>query len=248
MSIASIMAKCWWKHVIICFGLDLLRCWYCFFLKINKQNEWIRDKPAPVNKRLVWALKSEFEAAGVDGRHSKQHIRLEWHQCTAVRLPPWMSFVFTVMLHLFKWRLLAKLTVRTSTNVLSHRVALTLLLNYLPTLKKLELNSCYWLAKHMLSNKAVKVHPSSCTPNWAAIPPTLEHLCNADLPLDKLVWCQQRTSSLQSPLSQSERLSSARLVIMLLTWGKGVGGWGRRWKAILLTNGLQSYQLRLSEA
>lgn len=96
------------------------------FSKINKQNEWIRDKPAPVNKRRVWALKSEFEAAGVDGRHSKQHIRLEWHQCTAVRLPPWMSFVFTVMLHLFKWRLLAKLTVRTSTNVLSHRVALTL--------------------------------------------------------------------------------------------------------------------------
>lgn len=82
----------------------------------------------------------------------------------------------------------------------------------------------------MLSNKAVKVQPSLCTPNWAAIPPTLEPLRNADLPLDKLAWCQQRTSSLQSPLSQSERLSSARLVIMLLTVGgggcgeKGCGG------------------------
>lgn len=145
-----------------------------------------------------------------------------------------------LMYSISKWLGPAKLTIRTSTDILSQ------------TICQCGKNCSYVHATAWLAKSSISRLWRWSSPRQIEQQSLWRRSTFATLPLNKLVWSQQHTSSLQSPPSQRRRLSSARLVIMLLIVrvGRGGGTWGRDgyWKAISLTNGLQSYQLRLSEA
>lgn len=129
-----------------------------------------------------------------------------------------------------------------------------LLLNLLPGLKKLQLSSRYnGMISRVLhqgcEGEAVLAHAKlSDNLSNAGAPlqhkPFLFHLINLCGVNNTLLPC----SGL--PLSPSASHPHVLpLCCWLLGWEEN-GAWGREgcWKAILLTNGLQSYQLRLSEA